>query len=120
MFTNQFVRSRKARMIGAGIGCALGFAVMSTSLHADTNRSPAVHASPAPLATSGSCEIGQKTDGTHCVEPVSIVHIDAAPAFACLTPDGAVGDRRVAGVCTNKPEVTADSAVDLAVQPSTR
>jgi hypothetical protein len=112
MLTNPFVRSRSVRMIGTGIGCALVFAGISTSLHADT------HTSPAPLA-GASCGIGQK-DGARCVAPVSIVHIDSAPAFACLTRDGTVSDRRVAAVCATKSEVTADSAVDLAVQPSTR
>jgi hypothetical protein len=120
MFTTQFVPSRRVRTIGTGIGCALVFAGLATSLQADTHTSPALHASPALLATNVSCEIGQEKEGTKCVEPVSIVHIDSAPAFACLTREGTVGDRRVAGVCANKPEVTADSAVNLAVQSSKR
>jgi hypothetical protein len=122
MLTNQFVSSRKVRMIVAGIGCALMFAGIATSLHADTDTHtpPALHPSEAVLATNVSCKSGQKKDGTTCVERGSIIHIDAAPAYACMTREGTVGDRRVAGVCADKPELTADSAVNLAVQLSTR
>jgi hypothetical protein len=50
-------------------------------------------------AKPGLCAAGEKRVGTACVALSSTIHIDASPAFACLTSRGTIGNQLVEGVC---------------------
>jgi hypothetical protein len=118
MFTNHpayaSVRDKlmSTNRLGTGFCCALAFTGIFFILHTDTNQ-----ASPVPLVTIPLCIPGQKQDGLKCVEPQPVsqpqpvIHIDAAPAFACLTPEGTFGDRLIEGVCADKHVIEADLVV---------
>lgn len=85
--------------------CCLASAGTFSTLHTKTGDQ--LLASPA---TSVPCIPGQEQNGEQCVASSPMIHIDGAPAFACLTSRGTFGDRLVAGVCADKVVMAADGA----------
>ncbi len=88
-----------------------------------------IHPSTEPkllvsFVTHDPCLAGTDHGPTDCLTPVPGIHIDRAPAFACLTPAGTLGDRLVDGVCADKVVKPASGppggSTDTNTHPSVR
>ncbi len=65
------------------------------SLDADSGSTISL-ARPLP---SDACNQENAWHVTSCAAPPPVIHIDDEPAFACLTPQGTLGDRLVGDAC---------------------
>jgi hypothetical protein len=81
--------------LALAVCCVLAAAGTFSTIHPSTDPKLLVS-----FVTSDPCQPGRDQGATDCLTPLPGIHIDPAPAFACLTSAGTLGDRLVGGVCT--------------------
>ena len=100
--------------LAIAVGCVLAAAGTFSTIHPSTEPELLVS-----FVTHDPCLPGTDHGPTDCLTPVPGIHIDRAPAFACLTQAGTLGDRLVDGVCADKVVKPASGPPSGSTDPNT-